>query len=158
MDEEIMEFVKKMTLDLGVCEPIVFVKGSEGKMAIGMKVFGETSYDRERHMLNAGTFTAYKHHVGELEKLIFVDEAWMSPAREEFIQPSKDPNRVETLIINSLNPMTQEQTMICFEMIRDSQKKLISFKQMSLPGGSTVEGRLLPAFQKGYQFVQPTTS
>jgi hypothetical protein len=133
-------------------------KASEGKMAIGMKVFGETSDDRERHMLNAGTFTAYKHYVGELEKLIFVDEAWMSPAREEFIQPSKDPNRVETLIINSLNPITQEQTMICFEMIRDSKKKLISFKQMSLPGGSTVQGRLLPAFLKGYQFVQPTTS
>ena len=159
MEDEVIEFVKKVTLEVGVCDPIIFVKGSKGKVAIGMGKFGETSDVREKYMLNAGTFTAYKHSVGELEKLIFADEAWMSPFRgEHFVRPSKDPSRVETLIINSLDPTNQEQTILCFEMIRDSKKKLIDLKQMSLPGGVSVKGMLLPAFQKGYQIVQPTVN
>jgi hypothetical protein len=158
--EEIVRFVKKITLEVGAFEPTIFVKGSTGKVAIALKEFGATSNIRERHMLNAGAFTAQKHSVGELEKLIFVDEAWMSWANKkgEFIQPSLDPKRIETLIINSLDASSQEETMISFEMVRDPKGKLTDFKQMSLPDGSSVKGILLPAFQKGYKIIRPTTN
>lgn len=158
--EEIVQFVRKATLEAGACYPTIFVKGSEGKVAIGLEAFGETSDARERHMLNAGSFTAYKHSVGELEKLIFASEAWMSKADEkgEFIQPSRDPKRIETLIINCLDVATQEETMIWFEIVRDRQGKLTDLKQMSLPDGISVKGILLPAFQKGYQIVRPVTN
>lgn len=158
--EEIVRFVRKMTLELGKCNPTIFVKGSEKKVAIGLEEFGETSDARERHMLNAGTVTAYKHSVGELESLIFVSEAWMSMANEkgEYIQPSRDPKRIETLIINCLDVATQEETMVWFEMVRNKQGKLTDLKQMSLPEGGSVKGILLPAFQKGYQLVRPVTN
>lgn len=155
MDEEIIQFIKKATLDLGRCSPMVFVNGTQGKVAIGMGSFGDTSDKRARDMLNAGVFTAYQHNVGELEKLTYVSEAWMSPFRKDFIRPSKDPNRVETVIINSLDTKTQKETMICFEMVRDPQGKLTDLKQISLPEGGSIEGILLPAFQKGYQMIRP---
>ena len=158
--EEIVQFVKTTVLELGKCFPIVFVKGSKGKVAIGLKELGETSDNREMHMLNAGTFTAYKHNVGELESLIFASEAWMSlvKGKEEFIRPSLNPERIETLIINSLDTATQEETIICFEMVRDRQGKLTDLKQMSFPDAGSVKGILLPAFQKGYQIISPVTN
>jgi hypothetical protein len=158
--EEIVQLAKKLVLETGYHEPIIFVKGSEGRVALEFKSFGETSEQRRLMMLNAGSRMAYEHHVGELEKLIFVDEAWMSKANEkgEFMQPSRDPKRIETLIVNSLDVATHEETMICFEMVRDPQGKITDLKQMSLPDGTSVQGMLLPAFQKGYQLIRPVTN
>lgn len=160
MDEGIIQFVKKGALEFGGFEPTVFVQGSQGKVAIELKQFGETSDIRENNMLNAGAFTAYKHNVGELEKLIFASEAWMGRANKEgeFIQPSLDPKRIETLIINSLDTSTQEETMICFEMVRDPKGKLTNLKQTSLPETVSVKGILLPAFQKGYRMIRPVNN
>lgn len=158
--EEIVQFVKKTTLELGKCYPTVFVKGSQGKVAIGLEEFGETSDVREMHMLNAGTFTAHKHSVGELELLVFAGEAWMSmvKGKENFIQPSLDPNHIEALLINSLDMATQDETLIAFEVVKDRKGKITDLKQMSLPDGGSVKGRLLPAFQKGYQIIRPITN
>jgi hypothetical protein len=160
VDEGIIQFVTKVALECGGFEPTVFVQGSHGKVAIELKQFGETADIRESNMLNAGAFTAHKHSVGELEKLIFASEAWMSMAdkKGECIQPSKDPKRIETLIINSLDASTQEETMICFEMVRDPKGKLTNLKQTSLSETVSVKGILLPAFQKGYRMIRPVTN
>ncbi len=154
---EIVQLAKKIVLDTGYFEPTVFIKGSERKLAVQPETFGQTADDRQRNMLNMGAYIAYKQNVGELEILIFADEAWMSKPDKngEFIQPSLDPKRIETLIINSLDARTQEETMICFEMVRNTQGKVTNLKQMSLPDGGSVKGNLLPAFQKGYQFIRP---
>jgi hypothetical protein len=158
--EEIVQLVKKLTLEAGSCQPTVFVNGSQQKVAIGMKNFGETSDARARDMLNAGTFTAYKHSVGELESLVFVSEAWMSEVNEkgELVQPSRDPKRIETLIINCLDVATQDETVRMFEMVRNPKGELTDLNQMSLPEGGRVKGMLLPAFLKGYQLVRPVTN
>ena len=156
--EQIVQLAKEIVLKTGYFEPTIFIIGSKSKLAVRPETFGDTADDRRLRMLSMGSYVAYKRNVGELIQLIFVDEAWMSPAREEFIQPSKDPSRVETLIINILDTKNQDETIVCFEMIRNSKKKVIDLKQMSLPGGGSVEGRLLPAFQKGYQIVQPTVN
>ncbi len=112
---EIVQLAKKIVLDTGYFEPTVFIKGSERKLAVQPETFGQTADDRQRNMLNMGAYIAYKQNVGELEILIFADEAWMSKPDKngEFIQPSLDPKRIETLIINSLDARTQEETMIC---------------------------------------------
>jgi hypothetical protein len=158
-EEQIIQLAKTILLETGYFEPTVFIKGSTGKLAVQPEKFGETADDRRMKMLNMGTYVAYKQNVGELIKLIFVDEAWVSPARkEQNVLPSKDPDRIETLIINSLDTSSQEETMICFEMMRDPKGKLIDLKKMSLPGGTSVKGMLLPAFQKGYQIVRPTAN
>lgn len=157
--EEIVQFAKKLMLETGSYGPTIFLKGSEGKVAIGLADFGETADKRERDMLNAGAFAAVKHSVGELELIVFVSEAWMG--RNFDIQPSKDPRRVEVLLINSLDTATQEQKMVTLEVVRSKQGKVTDFKKPSIPELDKVydvKGILLPAFLKGYQVIRPVTN
>src|SRR5437016_2080198 len=99
---------------------MIFIKGSQGKVFFDLKSFGDTSDQRQRTMLNMGTHLAYQHNVGELEKLILVNEAWMSKADKngEFIRPALDPKRIEVVLVNYLDVPTQEETIIMFEMVR----------------------------------------
>ncbi len=154
MDEVklIADFAKKLFMQDGYHAPIVFVKGTTGKVALGLKL-GETSDARELDMLNAGTFLACKHHVGDLELLIYVCEAWMGT--NIFIQPSQDRNRIEVLIVNSLDLRTKKEEIQAFEIKRNPKGNVLDLKDLSLPEKSSVEGRLLPAFQKGYQVISP---
>jgi hypothetical protein len=154
--EKIVQLAKELVLEMGYHEPILFVKGSKRKIFMNFKEFGDTSDARARNMLNAGASLAYKDNVGELEALVFIDEAWMGMNMN--IQPSKDPKRIEVLLINTLDPKTQEEGLIMFEMIRDPKGKLVDLKQNSMPEGGSVKGMLLPAFQKGYQIISPVTN
>jgi hypothetical protein len=104
--EQIVQFVKKVTLTCHGFEPTVFVKGSKDRIAVEIKEFG-VYMDKRTQMLNSGTFTALRHNVGELQLLILASEAWMS--RNLTMRPSKDPKRIEVLIINSLDVATQEE-------------------------------------------------
>lgn len=154
--EQIIQLAKKLILEMGYHEPILFVKGTEKNLVLNFKEFGATSDERARQMLNAGANMAYKDNVGELEALVFVDEAWMGTNID--IQPSKDPKRIEVLVINTFDMATQEERLIVFEMVRDPKGKLIDLKKPDLPEPGSVKGMLLPAFRKGYQMISPVAN
>ena len=156
MVEQIIRLAKKLVLEMGYHEPILFVKGSKSKFVLNFKEFGDTSEQRERNMLNAGATLAYKHNVGELEALVFVNEAWMGTNIN--VLPSKDPNRIEVLLINTFDPGTKEESLIMFEMVRNAQGKVTDLKEKTLPGTGSVKGILLPAFLKGYQSISPVAN
>ncbi len=159
--EKIVQLAKKLMLESGYHEPIVFFKGSEGKGVIALDTFGKNADERTKDMLNAGAYSALKRNVGELELIVFVSEAWMGRAtkkEEDIILPSLDPKRVEALIITSFDTATKEQTMIMFEVVRNRQDKVIDLKQNSLNSVGSVESPLLPAFLKGYKIIRPTTN
>lgn len=156
MVEQIIRLAKKLVLEMGYLEPILFVKGSKSKFVLDFKEFGDTSEQRELHMLKAGAWLAYKHHVGELEALVFVNEAWMGTNIN--VLPSKDPNRIEVLLINTFDPGTKEESLIMFEMVRNAQGKVTDLKEKTLPETGSVKGILLPAFQKGYLMIRPVTN
>src|SRR5690348_17239973 len=103
--EQIVQLAKELVLESGYHEPILFIQGTKGNIVLNFKEFGDTSDKREQNMLNAGATLAYRQHVGELEALVFVDEAWMGTNID--IQPSKDPKRIEVLLINTLDPGTK---------------------------------------------------
>jgi len=151
--KEIADFAKQFMLKAGYHAPMVFVKGTTGKVAVELKSFGDTNDERVLNMLNAGTHTACKSNVGELELIVLISEAWMS--RNLDMLPSKDPKHTEMLMINSLDARTQEENMTAFEIIRDPRGQVISLKDWDLPDGGSVKGNLLPAFQKGYQIISP---
>lgn len=155
--EEIVQLAKALMFRDGGHVPMIFVHGSESKAIIAMHNFGDTASKREMDMLNAGTHLAYKQNVGELRSLMFVSEVWMGRPQKDgnFVQPSLDPKRIEALMVNVLDTATQEQTMIAFEIVRNVRKEVINLKRMSFPEEGSVEGILLPAFQKGYQLVRP---
>jgi len=156
MVEQIIRLAKKLVLEMGYHEPILFVKGSKTNIILNFKEFGDTSYKRERTMLNAGAYLAYKQNIGELEALVFVDEAWMGTNIN--VLPSKDPQRIEVLLINTFDPGTKEESLIMFDMVRNAQGKVTDLKEKTLPENGSVKGILLPAFVKGYQSISPVAN
>jgi len=154
MDEvkAIADLAKTIFLHDGYHVPVVYVKGTTGKTALGLKL-GDTSDAREMDMLNAGTFLACKHHVGDLELLIYVCEAWMGTNLN--VLPSKDPNHIEVLLINSLDIRTNKEALQAFEIKRDPKGNVLDLQDLRLPESVETQGRLLPAFLKGYQIISP---
>jgi hypothetical protein len=149
----ITDIAKRVFLKDGYHAPLIFVKGTTSKVAIQLVSFGETADERELDMLNAGTWLACKHNVGELDLIVFVNEAWMS--RNLDVLPSQDPKRIEVLLINSLDARTQEERLLSFDVIRDPKGHVIDLKRSDLPEFGAPKGKLLPAFQKGYQVISP---
>jgi hypothetical protein len=151
--QTIVDYAKTFFLKTGYHPPIAFIKGTQGKVALEFKTFGATAGERELDMLNAGTMIACKRNVGELELIVFVNEAWMG--RNMDILPSLDPKRVEVLLINSLDTRTQEEYLLTYEVKRDPNGTVTNLVEMALPKTGFPKGRLLPAFQKGYQIISP---
>jgi hypothetical protein len=151
--KEIANFAKKIFLQDGYHAPMVFVKGTSGKVFFELVNFGETAGERERSMLNAGTLIACKRNVGDLELIILVNEAWMGMNLS--VMPSQDPKRIEALLVNSLDARTQEERLLIFEIKRDPKGNILDLKEMVLPEVVETKGWLLPAFLKGYQLISP---
>jgi len=151
--KSITDIAKQLMLHDGYHAPIVFAKGTKSKVFTYLESFGNTALERAKDMLYAGAMVADKHNVGELELIVLVNEAWMS--RNPDVLPSHDPKRIEVLLINSLDARTQEEQLIAFEIVRNNQEKDVDLKQIVLPEKVSTKGRLLPAFQKGYQLVSP---
>lgn len=149
----IIDMAKETFLKDGYHAPMVFVQGTKGKSVIVLEEFGATADERTRDMFYAGALSAEKRNVGELDLIVFVNEAWMSMNLE--MLPSQDPKRTEVLLINSLDARTQEEQLTMFEVVRNPQGKVTDFKQNELSGHGSVKGTLLPAFQKGYQIISP---
>jgi hypothetical protein len=101
-------------------------------------------------MFGTGVKVASEGDLGKLNKVFFVTEAWMSPARQNYVRPSKDPNRIEILLINCLDALTKEQTLEGFEYVRDEKGSLTEIKPLPMPKDIRVEGTLLPAFVAGF--------
>jgi hypothetical protein len=149
----ITDIAKRVFLHDGYHVPTVFVKGTDNKAAIQLARFGATAEERELDMLNTGTWLACKHNVGELELIVFVSEGWMGANLQ--VLPSQDPKRIEVLLINSLDVRTQEEHMLPFEVKRDRKGTVLDLKELVFPETVAAKGRLLPAFQKGYQIISP---
>jgi hypothetical protein len=151
--KQITELAKQVFLKDGYHAPMVFVKGTTNKAAIQLAKFGATASERELDMLNTGTWLACKHHVGDLELIVFVSEGWISANVN--VLPSLDPNRTEVLQITSLDVRTQEEQFTTFVVKRDPKGTVTDLKELIFPEKVEAKGWLLPAFLKGYRIVSP---
>jgi hypothetical protein len=151
--QNIADFAKALFLRDGYQAPIVIVKGTKGGRVVLLEQFGDTADERVKDMFYAGTMLAEKGNIGELELIVLVNEAWMGTTLD--VLPSQDPKRIEVLLVNSLDARTQEEGLFAFEVIRDQKNKVTALKENILPRNGSPKGKLLPAFQKGYQVVSP---
>jgi hypothetical protein len=151
--QKIADLAKAIFLQDGYHAPIVVTKGTKGGRVVLMEQFGDTADERVKDMFYAGAMLAQKGNIGELELIVLVNEAWMG--RNMDVLPSLDPKRIEVLLINSLDARTQEEQLLLFEIIRDPKGKVVDLKQPDFPDSGSPKGKLLPAFQKGYQIVSP---
>jgi hypothetical protein len=151
--QKIADFAKAIFLQDGYHAPIVIVKGTKGGRVILLEQFGATADERVKDMFSAGALLAQQGNIGELELIVLVNEAWMGTTLD--VLPSQDPKRIEVLLVNSLDARTQEERLLAFEVMRDQANKVTDLKENILPKAGSPKGKLLPAFQKGYQFISP---
>jgi hypothetical protein len=151
--KKIADLAKRIFLKDGYHAPMLFVKGTKYSEAIQLATLGETAAERELDMFKVGTWLARKHHVGDLELIVFVCEGWLG--KNINILPSLDPKRIEALLINSLDARTQEQNLLQFEIKRDPKGNVLDLKETVFPGTVETKGKLLPAFLEGYKLISP---
>ncbi len=155
MDEvqKIADFAKVIFLQDGYHAPIVITKGTKGNRVVLLEQFGDTADERVKDMFYAGAMLAQKGNIGELELIVFVCEGWMGTNIN--VRPSQDPNRIEVLQIAGLDVRTQEEQVKAFQVNRDPKGTALDLKELIFPEKVEAKGRLLPAFQKGYQIISP---
>jgi hypothetical protein len=138
----------------GGISPTLYVCGTRQTVSIPMPE-AENAVLRVEQMINAAIQLAQSGNVGDIDLLILVTEAWVSPARQPFtIQPSKDPNRCEVLVVSALDGVTKAQKLLLYACIREQQEAVTDLKPLPVPADVTVEGPLLRAFRAGYRLAQ----
>lgn len=151
---KIINIAKEVLLRDGFHKPMVFIHGTNGKVAVEIKNLGDDANQRELTMLNTGTLIACKNNVGELDLIVIVHEAWMS--KNLTMLPSQNPKRIEVLMINFLDVGTQEEKAATFRIIRNKWGEAIELRPIDKSQDFfEVKGILLPAFVKGYRVISP---
>ena len=91
----------------GGITPTLIVCGTKKTISFLMPE-SENRNARAEQLIRLATQLAHSRTVGEIDLVVLVTQAWASPAREPFtIQPSKDPNRCEVLVISALDGRDQ---------------------------------------------------
>jgi hypothetical protein len=136
----------------GGMPPTLYVCGTRQTVSFPMPQ-AENPVGRAEQMIHTAIQLAQAGTVGDIELLVFVSDAWASPAREPFIIPSQDKNRCEVLLISALDGQTKEQKLLLYACIRERNGVLTDLKYLSVPADVKVEGPLLRAFLTGYRLA-----
>ena len=138
----------------GGIPPTLIVCGT--KKTVSFLILGsEHRNARAQQLIRLATQLAHARTVGEIDLVVLVTQAWVSPARVPFtIQPSKDPNRCEVLVISALDGVTKEQKLLLYACIREPNGVITDLKPLPVPALVKVEGPLLRAFLTGYRLVK----
>ena len=146
---------KEHMLEHGTHLPTVIAVGSNGKGIGQLEGALETHDERVQAMRVLGKVFKREGSIGQLQKIFFVSEGWMSVAKKpgaDLMRPSLDPNRIEVLVVSELDLQTKKTNMLLFEMRRDERKKLIEIKPYDADEAKSGETKsfLLEAFIRGY--------
>ncbi len=154
--EGIAAIARENLLKYGNHVPTVIAVGTAGQGIGQLEGELETSEDRARAMKVLGRVFRREGYVGELRKVFFVSEGWMSVAAKtggNIIRPSKDPNRMEVLVVSELDLPNKKTNMLLYEMVRNEKGELRDIKPYQVEdgkGGLETRSYLLEAFFRGY--------
>lgn len=102
-------------------------------------------------MFLTGESLSKEKNVGKLKQVCYVNEGWMGFPRDgKFIQPSKDPDRIEALLFSCLYVEENKQTLEILKTVRDQNGKLTDLLGLQMDKTVEVKSNLLPAFVAGY--------
>ncbi len=154
--ESIAISAKETLLRDGHHLPMVIGVGNEGQGIAQLAGNLETNEERTRAMWILGKVFRKDGRLGQLHKVFFVSEGWMSVATKtsgNIIRPSQDPSRLEVLVVSELDLLNRKTNMLLYEMVRNEKGELREIKPYQVDGGkSGLETRssLLEAFFRGY--------
>ena len=146
--EEMVRMSKLIALKQGHHMPMLFLDGTIARAPMILMEIPAEHEDRVKYMFLAGKKFSGKDEIGKLNKVFMIMEAWMGTNVN--IRPSRDPKRIEVLIIACLDILTNQQTVTSLEYVRDASGTLADIKDYPMPDGVTAESPLLPAFVAGY--------
>jgi len=155
MEDVVIRTAEEFVLKYGYHPTVLWIQGTKERKYILFEDFPDEPEAKIGFMAYAGKTTAEMGNLGNLEQLVLVMEAWMVKLDkgEIYRRPSQHPERIEVLVIGSLDVATQEQRVTAFEYRRDADGMLRELQKYVLPDGSTVaqaESPLLSAFIAGY--------
>lgn len=133
--------------------PMLIVEGTNLSGIVQIDRLGATFDERVRGMTSIGFQLAIAGNLGSFRQEFFINEGWMSIVNQvqaANTRPATDPNRREVLIISHEQVFPPMKDILCFEMKRDAQGKLIEATEIIQPHDS-VQSPLLDAFVLGYK-------
>ena len=137
----------------GGIPPTLYVCGTRKHVSFPMPQ-AQNAIGRAEQMIHAAIQLAQSGTIGDIDLVVLVSAAWVSPAREPFIYPHKDKNRCEVLLISALDAQIKKQTLLMYACIRGHNEVVTDLKPLPVPADVQVEGPLLRAFLTGYRLAQ----
>ena len=158
------EIVEKLAIDVCIKEnghiPQLIVCGKRQSSIMILKHFPDTYEEKIKTMASAAIQTVIEQgeKIGELRRVFFISEAWMSVVKKKnlktFLMPSKDPNRIEVLIISEFDVDNNEENVSSFEIKRNSENRIYNLERMKMGKGTgETKSALLQSFIKAYYFA-----
>jgi len=153
--ELITQLAQEVLLRDGSHAPTLIVDGSTNPVAIQIDQLAATFEGRAQQMFVAGQSLAHTGSAGRLRGVYFVSEAWLSQGKEgkaPYMRPSKDPKRIEVLMVSGLEIKPRQVRLAIYEMLRDKAGNLREIRQWEYPDDpdDAADTPLLKAFLTGY--------
>jgi len=155
--EKVAEIAKQAALEHDGHIPTLIVEGNEGSTIGHLPDLPGTHEARCQMMYAAGSFLAVDGRIGLLNQVFFICEGWMSVRKEgEELKtlPSKDPDRIEVLIVDGYDAQKLHNQAIFLEIKRDSQKRVCELTDLDQDFDRkdiTTDSPLLKAFVAGFR-------
>ena len=154
--EEVTRIARETLLKDGGHAPPVLVEGSMNTDVGQIAEFPETHEGKIQRMRSCGFALGQTGKVGEMRRIFFICEGWMSTAQKGAprpVRPAQDPNRTEVLLIAHLWPEDNRTDWVGFEMVRSARGKLVALRELqdfAVEKGRRMESPLLGAFVAGF--------
>jgi len=151
--EQLTEMVKEVCLKQGEHVPQIFVQGSKNTVMAILADLPEDFKKRHKGFFVAGAKIALEADIGLLQSVYFASEGWMSRVKKDekmSTRPKDDPKRVECLILAGTDMENSKDNFICFEMLRNKDKKLTGLKPLDKKGETSYKSPLIEAFIAGF--------
>jgi hypothetical protein len=153
--EVIASMAKDHLLKTGGHPPTVLVIGTRGTVEGHLEVDMANHQEKVNAMRILGKVLSKERKLGDLRKVFFISEAWISvPGKpgSNPMRPSLDPNRVEILLVSELDMASKKSSILLYEMVRDQGGELREVIPYQFEDDKKGETRsyLLEAFVSGY--------
>ena len=156
---EISQVARNWLIKEGEIPPLFFVFGDKEKAVCIFEEFPDTAEGRAKVALELGVNVAKEkqEEIGNLRSVVFVSEAWMSVLKKDEkmkTTPSKDPKRIEVLMVTGKEILNKKTNGVIFELVRDKKGKIIKLEHYedteNKSDEMTLESMQIEAFLFGY--------
>lgn len=155
--DDLVQIARETMLRDGEHAPLLYLEGTARDGIIGLEFMPESHSAKANMMRVIGLDFALKHPKNRIKTVSMVNEGWMlkvSPG-EDYVMPSKSPNRIEVLVITRLTVANMKTRMANLRVVRDEQGKVMELVVPDeMEGAFQPRAFLLEAFVEGWRVAK----